>query len=117
MTAANLAAFRDIYKALLLLSLPPRSVDLFDPEFAQRDSMLVGSEVVPTWIHGRGIMFWSLKFEGLPPANSTTPLYLAAALNAILCVRPTPTWQHDMQRSTLWEADVADASSGLAQIA
>jgi len=34
-------------------------------------------------------MFWSLKFEGTPLVNSTTPLYMAAALNAFLHVRPT----------------------------
>ncbi len=35
----------------------------------------------------RGYMFWSLKFEGKTPINSTTPLYLAAVLNAILHIR------------------------------
>ena len=37
----------------------------------------------------RGFMFWSIKFEGQAPANTSSPLYLAAVFNAILRVRPT----------------------------
>jgi hypothetical protein len=62
-------------------------------------------------------MFWSLKFEGQALTNTTTPVYLAAALNAILRVRPTTSekgklsrgaagWEHDVQHRALRRREV-----------